>query len=142
MIVLDANLLLYAFDATSPRHATARSWLEGALSGNEEIGFPLATLMAFVRIGTDPRVFDAPLDPVEAVGIVESWLDRPNTRIVHPTPRHWPMLVSKIDEGRVRGPGVMDAHLAALTQEHGGVLCTTDRGFARYTSLRTIDPTG
>ena len=72
MILVDANILLYATDAQSPRHESARRWLEDALNGREEIGFPLVSLLAFVRLSTDVRVFAVPLEPREAVGTVEA----------------------------------------------------------------------
>ena len=52
MIVVDANILLYATDAQSPRHEPARRWLEDALNGKDEIGFPLVSLLAFVRLSS------------------------------------------------------------------------------------------
>ena len=141
MILVDANILLYAIDRSSPRHEAARGWLERSLSGADEIGFPLVSLLAFVRIGTDPRVFTVPLDPGDAIDIVTGWLVRPNARLVHPTPSHWSALARASADGRARGPGITDAHLAALAAEHGAELCTTDRAFARFEGLRTIDPT-
>ncbi|MBI3179074.1 MAG: type II toxin-antitoxin system VapC family toxin, partial [Deltaproteobacteria bacterium] len=54
MILVDANLLLYATDRRSPRHEAARSWLEGRLSGDETIGFAWVVLLAFLRLSTNP----------------------------------------------------------------------------------------
>ncbi|MGH2539468.1 MAG: TA system VapC family ribonuclease toxin, partial [Actinomycetota bacterium] len=112
MILLDANILLYAFDASSPRHDASRGWLERTLSGSEVVGFPLVTILAFIRIGTDPRVFDAPLDTESAIEIVSTWLARPNAQLVEPTARHWQVLAAVSGKGRARGPTVTDAHLS------------------------------
>jgi uncharacterized protein len=141
VIVLDANILLYAFDRASTRHDASRRWLESALGEEEVVGFPLVTILAFLRIGTDPRVFADPYRPEEAVAIVRGWLDRPNTELVQPTSQHWKVLPMTIEAGRATGPLIMDAHLATLAREHGATLCTTDRDFARFRGLRTIDPT-
>ena len=141
MIVLDANILLYAFDSSSPRHDAARRWLEAALGGAEIVGFPLVTLLAFVRIGSDPRVFTAPLGATDAIAIVQEWLERPNTRLVQPTSQHWAVFTEAVEAGRASGPTVTDAHLAALAKEHGARLCTTDRDFARFPGVETLDPT-
>lgn len=111
------------------------------MGADELIGFPLVTILAFVRIGTDPRVFATPYEPAEAVAIVQGWLERPNTRLVQATPRHWGVFADTIEEGRARGPLMTDAHLATLAKEHGARLCTTDRDFARFSGLDTIDPT-
>jgi predicted nucleic acid-binding protein len=60
MIVADVNVLLYAVDEASPRHAAARTWLEGALSGMPAIWFPTPTWQRW-RSSTE-----APLRPVTA----------------------------------------------------------------------------
>lgn len=140
MIFVDSNLLLYAYDAESPRHEPARAWLEGTLEGDEEIRIPLTSALAFIRIGSNPSVFRVPLDPDRAVGIVRAWLERPGVELGLPTDRHWQTMSRLVVEGQARGPLVMDAHLAALTMEHGGVLYTTDRDFARFDGLRFTNP--
>jgi toxin-antitoxin system PIN domain toxin len=141
VILVDANILLYASDAQSPHHAPAHRWLEDALNGKEDIGFPLVSLLAFVRLSTDVRVFAVPMEPREAVETVTSWLSLPPARPVSPTPKHWATLSEVASGARAKGPDITDAHLAALAREHGAAICTTDRGFARY-GVRLIDPTG
>ena len=140
MILVDANILLYATDARSPHHEPARRWLEDALNGQEEVGFPLVSLLAFVRLSTDTSVFEVPMEPREAIETVMSWLSAPSAREVSPTPAHWPMLGEIASKARAKGPDVTDAHLAAIAREHGASICTTDRGFRRY-GVRLIDPT-
>lgn len=140
MILIDANLLLYAYDASSPRHEQARAWLESTLTGDEEVRFSLLTLLAFVRIATNPAVFERHLPTAEAIGCVREWLDLPNVAVADPTARHWSLLDDVATAGQARGPLVMDAHLAALAIEHGATLCTTDRDFARFPTLRSRDP--
>ncbi len=54
MIVLDANVLLYAYDSSSSAHARCKDWLEAALNGEAQIAIPWQTLLAFVRIATNP----------------------------------------------------------------------------------------
>lgn len=141
MIVVDANVLLYAYDAGDPRHLRAASWLEGVFGGSDDIGLPLTTVLAFVRITTDPRVYETPRDPKEAISLVESWLGRSNVQLIGPTERHWKTLDRLVTAGKARGSLVMDAHVAALAVERGAPLATTDRDFARFPDLRTIDPT-
>lgn len=140
MIIVDANVLLYAYDRSSSRHEAARRWLEGALNGEEEVRFPLVTLLAFLRISTHPTVFRRPLDPGRAIEIVASWLARPNVKVATPSDRHWHVLTEVARAGQARGPLLMDAHVAALAIEHGAQLATTDRGFARFPGLRFADP--
>lgn len=141
MILVDANVLLYAFDAGDPRHAQAAAWLERNLSGPTDVGIPLTAILAFIRISTDPRVYETPREPADAIKLVETWLARSNVRVIGPTERHWTTLDRLVAAGKVRGSTIMDAHLAALAMEHGASLATTDRDFARFPGLRTIDPT-
>jgi toxin-antitoxin system PIN domain toxin len=140
MILADANLLIYAYDSSSPFHERARAWLESILSGDEVVLLPWASILAFVRITTNPRAFTAPLTVEEAASIVSAWLALAGVRAVGPTERHWEVLERMLVDGQARGPLASDAHLAALTVEHGAVLYTTDRDFARFDGLRVTNP--
>jgi uncharacterized protein len=140
VILIDANLLLYAYDAESPNHRRAMAWLAEVLSSDEEVRIPLSSATAFLRIGTNPSVFRQPLDPAAAIGIVESWFDRDGVSLALPTDRHWETLRVVVESGQARGALMSDAHLAALTIEHGGVLQTTDRDFARFEGLKFSNP--
>ena len=141
MILVDANILLYAYDRSSQRHDAARVWLEAAMDGSEEVRIGLVTLLAFLRISTNPAVFHRPLRPSQAIAIVTGWLSRPSVGIATPSERHWRIFDDLATKGQARGPMLMDAHIAALTLEHGASLATTDRDFARFPSVRLIDPT-
>jgi toxin-antitoxin system PIN domain toxin len=142
MILIDANVLLYAHDTASSHQATARAWLEGVVSDEPDVRFALASLLAFIRIATDPRVFHQPMPAAEAIAIVGDLLTRPNVSIATPGDRHWAQLAELAAAGRARGPLLMDAHLAALAIEHGATLATSDRDFKRFAGLRTSDPIG
>jgi uncharacterized protein len=142
VILLDANVLIYAYDETSPQHDSAREWLEGEFTRNDEIALALVSILAFIRIMTNQAVFDPPLTVLEATEIVDAWLSRPNVGVVHPTRRHLELIAELARAGKVRGPALTDAHLAALAIEHGATLCSTDRDFARFKGLRLEDPVG
>jgi toxin-antitoxin system PIN domain toxin len=140
VILLDANILLYAHDATSERHEAARAWLERTLSEEPDVRLGVVTVLAFVRIATDPRVFERPMEPSRAIGIIGGMLARPNVSLASPGDRHWKLLADVAEGGQARGPMLMDAHLAALALEHGAALATTDRDFRRFAGLRLVDP--
>lgn len=140
MILVDANLLLYAYHAGADEHARSRAWLEGALSGSEMVRFAWLTLWAFLRISTSTRVFERPLSAAEAGAAVSSWLAQPTAGILQPGERHWEILGVLMREGQVAGPLVMDAALAALAIEHGATLHTTDRDFTRFPGLKWTNP--
>lgn len=140
MIVIDANLLLYAYSAASPHHQKARIWLETVLSGEEPVGIPWQTVAAFVRIATDPRVPGFRRSAAEALQIVDEWLQEPKVRLLLPGDQQWRLFRKMVLEGQTSGPLVSDAELAALTTEYGGVLYTADRDFARFPGLRWVNP--
>lgn len=140
MILVDANLLLYAYHSRAAQHAASREWLEGTLSGSEMVRFAWLTLWAFIRIATNARAFERPLSAGEAQQAVSSWLAQPAAGIVEPGERHWEILREVMRDGQAVGPLVMDAALAALAIEHGATLHTTDRGFARFRGLKWVNP--
>jgi toxin-antitoxin system PIN domain toxin len=136
----DVNLLLYAYDASAAQHARARSWLEERLSGVEAFGFAWATLLAFVRLVTSPRVFDSPLRIDESLDIVEAWLAAPCATVLHPGPRHAVLLRQLLEPLGSAGNLTTDAHLAALALEHDAELCSADADFSRFPGLRWSNP--
>ena len=140
MIVLDANILLYAYDSASSHHAKARAWIEQIFSGTELVGVPWQTISAFLRIMTNLRLPGERFTLQEAAEVVDRWLEQPNVRAMAPGDDHWGLFRQMIVEGQAPGGLVSDAHLAALTIEYGGVLHTTDRDFARFPGLRWTNP--
>ena len=140
MILIDANLLLYAYDPRAGRHQSSRAWFESALSGSEFVRFAWVSLWAFARISTNPRVFERPLSAPEAAAAVSSWLEQPVAGILEPGERHLEIFSRLLVEGQAAGPLVMDAALAAIAIEHGATLYTTDRDFARFPGLDWVDP--
>lgn len=140
MIILDANVLIYAYHPGSPHHSRCRAWVEDALNGSEQVGIPWQTILAFVRIMTNPRVFERPLSSAEVCEAVSTWLACPQVLVVEPGMRFWSTFVEQMAAGQVSGPLVTDCALASLAIEHGARLCTTDRDFTRFRALRVIDP--
>lgn len=140
MKLLDANILLYAYDSDSAQHFACRTWLEAVFNAEETLALPWQTLLAFVRIATNPRAVQRPLTASEACGIVDSWLQRPNVVVLDAGERLWEIFQAQMVEAQVRGPLVTDTALAALALEHGATLCSTDRDFRRFRALKLLDP--
>lgn len=140
MILVDTNILLYAEDRLSPRHDAVRKWWDTQLSGAAPVGLCWTVLCAFIRIGTNPRVFEHPLALDQAVARVQSWLDQPCVRLVYPTERHWAIFQELLVGGQAAANLVTDAHLAALAIEHGGELISTDTDFSRFPKLKWRNP--
>ena len=140
MTLTDVNLLLYAYDSSSPDHARAKAWLEARLSGVEAFAFAWAVLLAFVRLTTSPRVFESPLRLGESLDVVEAWLAAPSATVLHPGSRHAILLRQLLEPVGTGGNLTSDAHLAALALEHDAELCSADADFSRFPGLRWSNP--
>ena len=140
MIFLDANLLIYAVNDDAPLNRKAKRWLEAVLSGQETVGFSWNVLLAFLRLTTRPGLFRNPLPVDAALEIVASWLDQTSATIVHPGPRHLPVLRELLLHLGTGGNLTSDAHLAALAIEYGAELCSSDTDFARFPGLNWRNP--
>ena len=140
MKLVDLNLLLYAVNRDGAHHASARTWLERALAGEEPIALPWVVVLGFLRVATSSRVFSKPLTPDQAVSIVDGWLALPAVRPLDPGEEHWGILRTLLGATGTAGNLVTDAHLAALATEHGCELCSTDSDFARFPGVRWTNP--
>jgi uncharacterized protein len=140
VIVLDVNVLLYAYDSSSAKHTKAREWLERTLSEEASIGIPWQTVSAFLRIVTNHSLPGQRYSIEEAIHIVDEWVAHPHVRLLAPGEDHWSSFRHALLSGQARGAIVTDAQLAALAVEHGGTLCSTDRDFARFPALRWKNP--
>jgi len=140
MILVDANLLLYAEDSLSEHHQAARNWWDTQLSSAEPVCLCWPVITAFIRIGTNVRLHRRPLTIGEAVARVETWFDQPCVRMVHPGEQHWAILQVMLRDGKAVGTLVWDAHLAAMAVEHNCVLQSTDVDFARFKGLKWNNP--
>ena len=140
MILLDANLLIYAINQDAPSHRKAKPWLESAISGPDTVGFSWNVLLAFLRLTTRPALFRNPLSVEIAFDLINSWLDQPSTTVVHAGPRHLRILRDLIVPMGTGGNLTSDAHLAALAIEHGAELCSSDNDFARFPGLKWRNP--
>lgn len=132
----DTNVLLHAVNEDSPRHETARDWVNDALSGFEAVGFAWLALLGFVRIATKSAVFPQPLKPVEALDVVDGWLERPLAVILHPGDGHAAIVRELIERAGTAGDLTSDAHLAAIAIESGARIATFDTDFHRFNGLR------
>ncbi len=140
MILADANLLIYAVNADAPQHAAARRWLDESLNGTARVGLPWSSLLAFLRLVTNPRIFRRPITMADAWGQVDAWLGSGPAWVPAPTPRHAEVLARLLAAPGVHGNLVPDAHLAALAIEHGLELNSTDGDFARFAGLKWRNP--
>jgi toxin-antitoxin system PIN domain toxin len=139
-MLVDANLLIYSHDASSVHHEKARTWFEDGLNSPRRIGIPWPSIVAFLRLTTNPRVSAQPFTPAEAWEHVESWFRSPSAWIPQPTTRHREVFRSLVVDLQLTANLISDAHLAALAMEHGLELFSADSDFARFPAVRWRNP--
>ena len=140
MILLDANILLYAFSSSSPHHVPAREWLREAMDHRVELALPWITILAFLRLATSERAYSQAYSMQEAQLLLEDLLANSNVQLLAPTPTHWRIFIRLLVDAQVSSRLINDAHLAALALEHEAALCTNDRDFTRFPGLKIVNP--
>ncbi|HEY2886796.1 MAG TPA: TA system VapC family ribonuclease toxin [Rhizomicrobium sp.] len=140
MIIVDADLLLYAHHSSFSQHSRVRDWLDSQLNGSTRVGLPWTSLLAFLRISTNPKAFSKPEPVGSAWRQVGSWLARDIVWIPEPTERHAEIFGDLLNSTNAFGNLLPDAHLAALALDHGLTLCSADTDFARFPTLRWFNP--
>jgi toxin-antitoxin system PIN domain toxin len=140
VILVDANILIYAHVSSFAQHSIARGWLDQQLNGSGPVGLPWASMLAFLRLVTNPRVFERPEPIGDAWQQLHAWLACETAWIPQPTERHAELLGQFLTLPGIHGNLIPDAHLAALAVEHGLMLCSTDGDFARFRGLRWLNP--
>jgi toxin-antitoxin system PIN domain toxin len=136
VVLVDANVLLYAVDSSSAHHERSRTWLDHSLAGAEAVGLAWLALLAFIRIGTNPAILTHPMTADDATAQVETWLAAPAAVVAQPTARHADVLRGLLRDTGTAGNLTTDAHLAALAIEHGADVVSHDRDFARFPGIR------
>jgi uncharacterized protein len=141
MYLVDANILVYATDPGSEHHATARDWLDEQTAGlPRSVGLPWPSLLAYLRLVTNPRMYSPPADAIAAWQRIQDWLSRPASWVPVPGPRHREVLGEIVQGCRPTGNLVPDAHLAALAREHGLTVVSTDSDFAKFSGIAWFNP--
>jgi uncharacterized protein len=140
VILVDANLLIYAYVASLPQHEAAATWLDAQLNSGIIVALPWPSLLSFARLVTNPRVVERPALVRAAWNQIEHWLNCASVRIPAPGDRHREILGNLIVESVDRADLIPDAHLAAIAIENGFLLCSSDRDFARFPGLRWQNP--
>lgn len=140
MLLVDVNVLLYAFRSDATNHKAYRNWLASLVNSDEAYGMADAALASFVRIATHPRVFNPPTPVEEALAFASALRSRPNCVPVAPGPRHWEIFTRLCKAAGAKGNLVADAAFAALAIESGSDWITTDRDYSRFPGLKWRHP--
>lgn len=140
MIIVDANLLIYAVDSDSPQHPSALTWLEHVLSNAVQVALPWAVIVTFVRVTTRPGIMRQPQTHSQALGLIDEWLAQPYVTTLAPGDDHWPIFRNLLRTVGTAGNLVPDAHLAALAIEHGCSIYSADNDFRRFPGVEYVNP--
>ncbi len=141
MIAVDTNLLVYAHREESPWHEPASARLRQLAESRGSWAIPWPCLHEFFSIVTHPRIYDPPTPRGHALKQVDAWLESPTLVLLAEADDHWQRLRAVVEKGRVEGPKVHDARIAAICLGHGvRELWTADRDFGRFRDLRTRNP--
>ena len=141
MIAVDTNILVYAHRKDSAWHAAARETLAGLAEGRAAWAIPWPCLHEFLAIVTHPRIYRPPTPLPIAIDQVSAWLESPALVRLAENDAYWDVLRDSLSAGRIAGPQVHDARIAALCLAHGvRELWTHDRDFGRFPSLTVRNP--
>ncbi len=141
MIAVDTNILVYAHRRDTEWSDRAALSVRGCAEGSEAWAIAWPCLHEFLAIVTHPRIFDPPTPLESALVQVDAWLESPSLTLLGESVDHWPVLREMLGSGRIAGPRVHDARIAALCKSHGvRELWTADRDFSRFPALRTRNP--
>lgn len=137
---VDVNVLVYAFDASSPHHEQARAVLEEHRASPGLLALFPPVIAGFLRVVTDRRILVRPANPDSALAFVDALIAGPSVSVTPPGARYWPIARELLVTHRPRGPEVSDVLLAAAALEQGSTWISYDRGFARFRELTWVNP--
>jgi toxin-antitoxin system PIN domain toxin len=140
VIVPDANVLIYAYDETSPYHNKARSWWEALLSGTEPIGIPMVVVLAFTRILTHTAICRNPLTVDEVRVRVEPWFSLPHVRLLSVSESSLGVFFDLLSASGRGGNLSTDALIALVAREHSAVIHSNDTDFNRFPGIKWVNP--
>jgi toxin-antitoxin system PIN domain toxin len=140
MLLIDVNVLVYAYREAAPEHKSYLRWLEGCINADEPFGLAELVLAGFLRIATHPKIFSPPSPLDAAIRFADALRGRPNCVIVAPGPRHWEIFSRLCLAANAKGNLIPDAYMAALAIESGTEWITADRDFSRFPGLRSKHP--
>ena len=141
MIATDTNILVYAHRADSEWHESAKACIESLAQGRVTWGLPWPCVHEFLAIVTHHRIYAPPSTLSQAMDQVEAWLESPVAELIGETHDHWEVLGDVLTQGRISGPKVHDARVAAMCMTHGVTeLWTADRDFSRFPALAARNP--
>jgi len=140
MIIPDVNILVYAYDSTSPWHERAREWWRQTLVGSESVGIPAVVIMAFIRLTTHTSLSGNPMAIPRARAIVSSWVAVDGVRVLAPTWETLSLMMELLEDAGVGGSLSTDALIAAHALEQRASVWSNDTDFKRFLGVKVHNP--
>lgn len=141
MIAVDTNILVYAHRRDSPFFRDAFDRVRSLAAGRSAWAIPWPCVLEFLTVATHPRIYSPASTIDEALAQVDAWMASPTVVLLAETRDFWPELRRQIVNGRVAGPRIHDARIAALCITHGvRELWSADRDFNRFSRLKVVNP--
>jgi hypothetical protein len=141
VIAVDTNILVYAHREDSPFHTAACDCVAELAEGPANWAIPWPCLHEFLAIVTHVRIYAPPTPLARALEQVDAWQESPTLLLLGESATHWPTLRALLTVGRVAGPRVHDARVAALCRDHGvRELWSADRDFSRFAGVPVVNP--
>ena len=140
MVLIDVNVLVYAYREVTAEHSSYLRWLEGCINSDQPFALADIVLSGFLRIATHPKIFSPPSPLSPALAFVDALKQQPNCLTAAPGVRHWDIFTRLCRAVNAKGNVISDAYIAALAIESGCECVTTDRDFSRFPGLRWRHP--
>jgi toxin-antitoxin system PIN domain toxin len=140
MIIPDVNILVYAYDSTSPWHERGRKWWHQTLVGSESVGIPAVVIMAFIRLMTHTSLSGNPMAVSRARVIIDSWMAVDGVRVLAPTWETLSLMMDLLEEAGVGGSLSTDALIAAHALEQRASVWSNDVDFKRFPGVKVRNP--
>lgn len=140
LVLLDVNVVLAAHRADHSHHALVRPWFDRTVADPDGFCVPHLVWASFLRLATNRRIFPVPTPLAAAFAFVDATRTHPHHLALEPGTRHLSLLRQLCEEAEATGDLVPDAVLGAVALEHGCVVATLDRDFARFAAVRRLRP--
>jgi toxin-antitoxin system PIN domain toxin len=140
MLLMDVNILVYAHRQDVKNHLKFKTWLEDVINSNSAYGYSELVLSGFLRVVTNPGVFEEPGSLEMALSFANQFRLQTNAVCVAPGNRHWVIFQNLLESTNAKGNLIPDAYHAALAIESGSEWVTTDKGFKRFKGLKFFNP--
>ncbi len=141
MIGVDTNVLLYAFNVTSPHNAVAKKTLETLLSQQEDVAFTDVVMFEFIAQATSINRPGPSPTAEQAIAQLENWLTSKSAKVVRSKPGDFKTFARLCAESGRSGQNIFDLQVAAICIDNGVTeFVTADKGFEKFTELRIRNP--